>query len=123
MTYCVGMQIDAGLIFIGRIETPWTLRAECPRAGDPDNGPDCRLVLDPRWQPALFSHLCLASGLPEHPDLRQDGAPAGLADLALDPAVGGLAVHQRDHEILTAAGAGRPRRGRGHGGSGSRGTV
>lgn len=44
---------DAGLIFIGRIETPWTLRAECPRAGDPDNGPDCRLVLDPRWQPAL----------------------------------------------------------------------
>lgn len=44
---------DAGLIFIGRIETPWTLRADCPRNGDPENGPDCRLILDPRWQPAL----------------------------------------------------------------------
>lgn len=44
---------DAGLIFIGRIETPWTLRGECPRRGDAENGPDCRLVLDPRWQPAL----------------------------------------------------------------------
>ena len=44
---------DAGLVFIGRIETPWVLRADCPRRGDDDNGPDCRLVLDPRWQPAL----------------------------------------------------------------------
>lgn len=44
---------NAGLIFIGRIETPWALRAECPRRGDAENGPDCRLILDPRWLPAL----------------------------------------------------------------------
>lgn len=44
---------DAGLIYIGRIKTPWTLRADCPRSGDAENGPDCRLILDPRWQPAL----------------------------------------------------------------------
>ncbi len=44
---------DAGLIFVGRIETPWTTRAECPRRGDPESGPECTLVLDPRWIPAL----------------------------------------------------------------------
>lgn len=32
---------DAALIFIGRIETPWATRAECPRRGDPEGGPDC----------------------------------------------------------------------------------
>ena len=45
--------VDAGLIYIGRIETHWTLRADCPRGGDAENGPDCRLILDPRWEPAL----------------------------------------------------------------------
>ena len=44
---------DAGLIYIGRIDTPWTKRADCPRGGDPDRGPDCRLILDPHWVPAL----------------------------------------------------------------------
>jgi tRNA (Thr-GGU) A37 N-methylase len=44
---------DAGLIFIGRIETPWMARADCPRRGDPEGGPVCRLVLDPRWAAAL----------------------------------------------------------------------
>lgn len=44
---------DAALIIIGRIETPWTARADCPKRGDPEDGPDCRLVLDPRWAPAL----------------------------------------------------------------------
>lgn len=44
---------DAGLIFIGRVETPWTTRAECPKRGDPESGPECTLVLDPRWLPAL----------------------------------------------------------------------
>ena len=43
---------DAGLVFIGRIRTPWRERGECPRRGTPD-GPDCVLELDPRWQPAL----------------------------------------------------------------------
>ncbi|WP_413876002.1 SAM-dependent methyltransferase [Albidovulum sp.] len=53
---------DAGLIFIGRIETPWTLRAECPRGGDAEHGPDCRVILDPRWQAAL-NGLAAGDGL------------------------------------------------------------
>lgn len=44
---------DAALIFIGRIETPWSTRAECPRRGDPEGGPDCAILLDARWRPAL----------------------------------------------------------------------
>ena len=44
---------DATLTFIGRIETPWTTRSDCPRQGDAAAGPVCRLVLDPRWTQAL----------------------------------------------------------------------
>jgi tRNA-Thr(GGU) m(6)t(6)A37 methyltransferase TsaA len=44
---------DAALIFIGRLETPWGTRAECPRRGDPEGGPDCSILLDARWRPAL----------------------------------------------------------------------
>ncbi len=40
---------DATLCFIGRIATPWTSRAACPRRGDAEAGPLCRLILDPRW--------------------------------------------------------------------------
>lgn len=43
---------DAALAFIGRIETPWAARADCPKQGDPE-GPDCALVLAPEWAPAL----------------------------------------------------------------------
>ncbi|THH38124.1 tRNA (N6-threonylcarbamoyladenosine(37)-N6)-methyltransferase TrmO [Aliishimia ponticola] len=43
---------DAQLRFIGTIHTPWTDRKDCPRQGRHD-GPICRLVLDPVWQPAL----------------------------------------------------------------------
>src|SRR3954447_24172549 len=43
---------DAGLVFIGRIRTPWTSREMTPRQGRQD-GPVCRLeILDP-WVPAL----------------------------------------------------------------------
>lgn len=35
---------DAGLIFIGRIRTPWTDRLACPRQGRPD-GPTCCIEL------------------------------------------------------------------------------
>lgn len=44
---------DAGLYFIGRIETPWKRREDCPRRGDPENGPECRIVLDPAWRAGL----------------------------------------------------------------------
>jgi tRNA-Thr(GGU) m(6)t(6)A37 methyltransferase TsaA len=43
---------DAGLIFIGRIRTPWANRLECPRQGRGD-GPICRIEVDVRWQQAL----------------------------------------------------------------------
>ena len=46
-------QFDAGLWFIGRIETPWTRREDCPKRGDPEAGPVCRILLDDRWLPAL----------------------------------------------------------------------
>ncbi|MBL8577158.1 MAG: tRNA (N6-threonylcarbamoyladenosine(37)-N6)-methyltransferase TrmO [Mesorhizobium sp.] len=43
---------DAGLVFIGRIHTPWTSRLECPRQGRAD-GPMCTVeVFDP-WTEAL----------------------------------------------------------------------
>lgn len=44
---------DAGLYFIGRIATPWATRAECPRRGDCETGPVCRIEIDPRWREAL----------------------------------------------------------------------
>lgn len=44
--------VDAGLVFIGTIRTPWTSRLETPRQGRPD-GPACRIeVFDP-WVEAL----------------------------------------------------------------------
>ncbi|WP_118135632.1 SAM-dependent methyltransferase [Oceanicella sp. SM1341] len=48
-----GPPADAALRFIGRIRTPWTRRADCPRRGDAEAGPACRLELDPLWAPAL----------------------------------------------------------------------
>ena len=43
---------DAGLIFIGRIHTPWTARMDCPRQGRHD-GPTCRIEVFEPWAPAL----------------------------------------------------------------------
>jgi tRNA (Thr-GGU) A37 N-methylase len=43
---------DAGLIFIGRIRTPWTSRMDCPRQGRHD-GSTCRIAVFERWVPAL----------------------------------------------------------------------
>ncbi len=43
---------DASLAFIGRIETPWKRREDCPRRGRLD-GPNCTLILDPPWDRAL----------------------------------------------------------------------
>ena len=44
---------DAGLWFIGRLHTPWTDRAQCPKQGDAAEGPACRIELDPRWLAAV----------------------------------------------------------------------
>src|ERR1700754_1766135 len=43
---------DAGLVFIGRIRTPWTSRLECPRQGRHD-GPTCRIEIFEPWVAAL----------------------------------------------------------------------
>lgn len=43
---------DAGLVFIGKIHTPWTSRLEAPRQGRHD-GPLCRLEIFDPWVPAL----------------------------------------------------------------------
>ena len=43
---------DAGLVFIGRIRTPWTSRLETPRQGRHD-GPVCRLEVFEPWVAAL----------------------------------------------------------------------
>ena len=43
---------DAGLVFIGRIRTPWTSRLETPRQGRHD-GPICRLEIFEPFVPAI----------------------------------------------------------------------
>src|SRR4030081_2614975 len=43
---------NAGLMFIGRIRTPWTSRMETPRQGRAD-GPLCRIEVFEPWVPAL----------------------------------------------------------------------
>ncbi len=43
---------DAGLVFIGRIATPWTSRMKTPRQGRAD-GPVCHLEIFEPWVPAL----------------------------------------------------------------------
>lgn len=43
---------DAGLVFVGRIRTPWTSRIETPRQGRHD-GPLCRVEVFGPWVAAL----------------------------------------------------------------------
>ena len=47
---------DAGLLFIGRIRTPWTSRMETPRQGRSD-GPLCRIEIFEPWVAALNTLL------------------------------------------------------------------
>jgi len=44
--------VDAGLVFIGRVHTPWTDPVECPRQGRKD-GPICRIEVFEPWVAAL----------------------------------------------------------------------
>jgi tRNA-Thr(GGU) m(6)t(6)A37 methyltransferase TsaA len=44
--------IDAGLVFIGTIRTPWKSRLDCPRQGRRD-GPICYLEVREPWVAAL----------------------------------------------------------------------
>ncbi|HEY8335565.1 MAG TPA: tRNA (N6-threonylcarbamoyladenosine(37)-N6)-methyltransferase TrmO [Tardiphaga sp.] len=82
---------DAGLVFIGRIRTPWTSRDDTPRQGRHD-GPVCRLEIFEPWVPALqgvenFRHLEVLYWLHQsRRDLvlqspKNDGAPRGTFSL------------------------------------------
>lgn len=53
IAFDLARETDAKLYFIGRIRTPWTERGQCPRQGDRDAGPECRIVVDPLWHQAL----------------------------------------------------------------------
>ena len=44
---------DAHLVFIGRLRTPFTSRDQCPRQGDAQDGPVCRVEIDEPWRAAL----------------------------------------------------------------------
>lgn len=54
---------DAHVTFIGTIATPWASRSDCPRQGDREAGPVCRIVVRDIWLPAL-------DGIDEHEDLQ-----------------------------------------------------
>ena len=45
-------KFDAGVYFIGRIRTPWTRRADCPKNGAESYAP-CAIDLDPRYAQGL----------------------------------------------------------------------
>jgi tRNA-Thr(GGU) m(6)t(6)A37 methyltransferase TsaA len=45
-------RVDAGLVFIGTIHTPWMARRDCPRQGHGD-GPICRIEVNEPWVAAL----------------------------------------------------------------------
>ncbi len=45
-------RVDASVVFVGRIRTPFPTRDECPRQGTSD-GPLCRIEIDPEWRQAL----------------------------------------------------------------------
>ena len=47
------LSADATLAFIGHIVTPWPARADCPRQGDAENGPDCTIHVAAPWGAAL----------------------------------------------------------------------
>lgn len=45
--------MQADLVFIGHIETPYKTLQECPRNVDP-NGPECRLVVQSKYEDGLL---------------------------------------------------------------------
>lgn len=77
---------DASVAFIGRIRTPWTSRMMAPRQGRQD-GPVCRIVVDPPWTAAL----------------------AGVAELELLEILYWLHMSRRDLVLQSPASDGRVR--------------
>lgn len=52
ITGSVPDRMDATLVFIGRIRTPFRTREDCPRRGSLD-GPACRIEIDAPWRQAM----------------------------------------------------------------------
>ena len=44
--------VDERLVFIGHIETPYRIASDCPYTVNP-GGPECRIVVDPRYTAGL----------------------------------------------------------------------
>jgi tRNA-Thr(GGU) m(6)t(6)A37 methyltransferase TsaA len=65
---------DAGVVFVGRVSSPWTLRSQCPKnmREAAEKGGGARLVVDAPYRPGLaglerFSHAVLLSWLDRSP--------------------------------------------------------
>ena len=65
-------RMDAGLVFIGVIRTPWSTRAGCPHHGYPD-GPVCRIEVHKPWDSALEG-IEASSGLKSSTGCTRPGA-------------------------------------------------
>ena len=55
---------DAHLVFIGRLRTPFGSRDQCPRRGDAENGPVCRVEIYEPWRAALTTLIAASSATP-----------------------------------------------------------
>lgn len=44
---------DEAVYFIGNIRTPWTSLRDCPKRGDPEEGPVCRIEIEAHWGAAV----------------------------------------------------------------------
>lgn len=111
---------DAGLYFIGRIETPWKHPSDCPRRGDPQAGPVCRLVVFEPWVAGLdglesgqwlqvlyFMHLSRRDLVRQNP--RHAGRTAGTFSLRSpvrpNPVASSAAILvERDGPVLSVRG-------------------
>jgi tRNA (adenine37-N6)-methyltransferase len=69
---------DAGLVFIGRIHTPWQDRLTCPRQGKQD-GPICRIAAYQHIEVLYWLHLSRRDIVRQSP--RNDGVARGAFSL------------------------------------------
>jgi len=54
ITGALPADFNAGVYFIGRLRTPWTIRSECPKNAR-ESDAICTVELDPAFEPALLS--------------------------------------------------------------------
>ena len=106
---------DAGLVFIGRIRTPWSDRLKTPRQGR-HGGPICRIEIFDPWVPALkgiadagIASVCTQRGINAKALAARLGAAScttDYRDVLQDDAVNAVIVgtrHDLHAEIVLAA--------------------